>query len=504
MSLEAKLNQIEAAQIMPPEPLRALLPPPTPYLVEQLGDILGSAAQALHETIKAPLALCCQSVLAAAAFAAQSHFDVLLPWGARKPLSLFLLTVADSGERKSAVDDVVLGAAKAQERLEMTNYQIEFEHYEAELMKWKAASEAANKKASRPKTQAGADYAQNEAHEIGPKPKAPIMPLRFVTDPTVEGLYKLLVTAQPSVALFSDEGGLLIGGNALNSENALKTMARWCKLWDGSPFDRVRAGDGSGCLYGRRMAMHQLAQPDVMQKLLGDRMANGQGLLARCLVAWPETTIGKRHIEAFEDPKSRREVKRLFAVLKTLAEATPRTNEGNPQELDPVELSLNDAAREMAIDAVNQFEDLMRAGADLAELTDRASKATEIACRIAGVLSVIENGMAAREITGKHLESGLILMQWYLAEALRIQGAAVIPQSVLDAEALSKWLVDRGIQQYTTGKILNKGPSQLRNKARLNAAIGELVSNGYHAANDHGAMIDGKKAKLSWRVLHVV
>ncbi|MDD2760034.1 MAG: YfjI family protein [Methylomonas sp.] len=504
MNLMAKLEQVDVAQIMPPEPLRASLPAAKPYPVEQLGDILGGAAQALHESIKAPLGLCCQSVLAAASFAAQSHFDVMLPWGARKPLSLFLLTVADSGERKSAVDDVVLGAAKAQERLEMTNYQIEFEHYEAELMKWKAASDAANKKTSKPKTQAGADYAQNEAHEVGPKPKAPIMPLRFVTDPTVEGLYKLLVTAQPSIALFSDEGGLLIGGNALNSENALKTMARWCKLWNGSPFDRVRAGDGSGCLYGRRMAMHQLAQPDVMQKLLSDRMANGQGLLARCLVAWPESTIGKRHIEAFENPKDRREVKRLFVVLKTLAEATPRTNDGNLQELDPVELPLSVDAQQMAIDAVNQFENLMAAGADLSELKDRASKATEIACRIAGVMSVIENGMAAREITGKHLESGLILMQWYLAEALRIQSAAIVPQSVLDAESLSRWLESRNVQEYTTRTILNKGPNQLRDRSRLHAAIGELVSNGYHAPNDHGAIIDGKKAKLSWRVLHHV
>ncbi len=504
MSLEAKLDQINTAQTMPPEPLRASLPPSTPYPVEQLGDVLGGAAQALHETIKAPLALCCQSVLAAAAFSAQSHFDVVLPWGDRKPLSLFLLTVADSGERKSAVDDAVLGAAKAQERLEMASYQIEFELYESGLAKWKAATDAANKKTTKPKSQAAADYTQNEAHEIGPKPKAPIMPLRFVTDPTVEGLYKLLVTAQPSVALFSDEGGLLIGGNALNGENALKTMARWCKLWDGSPFDRVRAGDGSGCLYGRRMAMHQLAQPDVMQKLLGDRMANGQGLLARCLVAWPESTIGKRHIQAFENPKDRHEVKRLFAILKTLAEATPRASDGNPQELDPVELPLNAAAHQMAIDAVNKFEDLMKVGADLAELKDRASKALENACRIAGILSMIENGMAAREITKTHLERGLILMQWYLAESLRIQSAAIVPQSVLDAESLSRWLASRDIQEFATRTILNKGPNPLRNKPRLNAAIGELVGAGYLAANDLGAMIEGKKAKLSWRVLHVV
>jgi len=224
---------IEPAHTMLPEPLRATLPPSTPYPVEELGEVLGGAAPALHEIIKAPLALCCQSVLAAAAFAAQSHFDVLLPWGERKPLSLFLLTVADSGERKSAVDALVLGAAKAQERLEMASYQIEQEHYEAELTKWKAASEAATKRTSRAKNQAGSDYAQNDALEAGQKPNAPIMPLRFVTDPTVEGLYKLLFAAQPSVALFSDEGGLLIGGNALNSENALKAMAQAVFMGDG-------------------------------------------------------------------------------------------------------------------------------------------------------------------------------------------------------------------------------------------------------------------------------
>ncbi len=279
-----------------PEPLRAAIPSADPYPVDALGDVLGGAGKALHETVKAPLTLCAQSVLAAASLAAQAHFDVVLPWGGKKPLSLFLLTVAESGERKSSTDDVVLGAAKAQERSDMQGYQALLDAYEAELAQWKAKNEAATKKAAKAKTQSFADDAANDAHEAGPKPKGPIMPLRFVTDPTVEGLYKLLAASQSSVALFSDEGGLLIGGHALNSDNALKTMARWCKLWDGSPFDRVRAGDGSGYLYGRRMALHQLAQPEVMQTLLGDRMANGQGFLARCLTAWPESTIGSREL----------------------------------------------------------------------------------------------------------------------------------------------------------------------------------------------------------------
>jgi putative DNA primase/helicase len=493
-----------APQIFEPEPLRAPLPKAAPYPVKALGDVLGSAATALHETIKAPLTLCCQSVLASASLAAQSHYDVMLPWGEKKPLSLFLLTVAESGERKSGVDDVVLSAAKAQERQDMEIYTDEQKLYEAELSRWKEIAAEANKAAAKPaKNQATSDYAAEAKHSCPDKPEPPIMPLRFVTEPTVEGLYKLMAISQPSLGLFSDEAGLLIGGHALNSDNALKTMARWCKLWDGAAFDRVRAGDGSGVLYGRRLAMHQLAQPDVMALLLGDRMANGQGLLARCLVAWPESTIGSRHINVFEQPRQRSEIKRLFAKLKTLTEAEPRTGK-NEQELDPVELPLSEAAQQMAIAAMNQFETLMQAGNDLSELRDRASKALENACRIAGVLTAIEDGMAAREIDTDRLSRALVLIQWYLKETLRIKGAAIIPLSVTDAESLSRWLDGRDCRIFRTAAVLTQGPSHLRNKKRLDAAIGELVTNGYLTENDPGMVIDGVVTKKSWSVQHVV
>lgn len=493
-----------AGQSTDPEPLRAPPSPAEPYPVDALGEILGSAASALHESIKAPLAMCCQSVLASASLAAQAHYDVKMPWGERKPLSLFLLTVGSSGERKTAVDDVVLGAAKVQERADVEHYHAEFQQYEADLAAWNHATDAAKKAATTGKKgQATADVVRRAVDACGPKPEAPIARLRFVTDPTVEGLFKLLAAGQPSVALFSDEGGLLIGGHALNSENALKTMARWCKLWDGSPFDRVRAGDGAAVLYGRRMAMHQLAQPEVMTTLLSDRMANGQGLLARCLVAWPESTIGTRFVTSFEWAGERREVKRLFAVLKGLMEAQPRTGKSE-QELDPVELPLSAEAAQLAVAAQNQFETLMAAGADLAELRDRTSKALENACRIAGVLAVVEHGMAARELSADHLQRGLVLVQWYLAEALRIRGAAAVPQSVSDAEMLSAWLRERGLRVFRSRQPLNAGPLPVRNKPRLMAAISELVTCGYLVENLPGEDVDGVKARLSWRVLHHV
>ena len=487
-----------------PEPLRAILPPAEPYPVEALGDVLGKAAKAIYESVKAPLALCCQSVLAAASLAAQAHFDIKLPWGERKPLSLFLLTVGESGERKSGVDDLVLGAAKVQERADMEAYALELSAYETALAAWMQATDAARKAVtSGKKGSATAMEVRVAAERCGEKPVPPIVPLCFMTDPTVEGMYKQLAIGKPSVALFSDEGGLLIGGHALNSDNALKTMARWCKMWDGSPFDRVRAGDGAGILYGRRMAFHQLAQPDVMTTLLSDRMANGQGLLARCLVAWPESTIGTRHVERYEWAGDRHELKRLFAVFKGLMEAEPHSGK-SVQELDPVELPLTDEAKALAVAASNQFETLMARGADLAELRDRTSKAVENACRIAGVLAVIEGGLSVRAIDTDHLERALILVQWYLSEALRIRGAAAIPQSVIDAELLSAWLRERDFKQFRSKQVLRSGPNQLRNKTRLTAATHELVTNGYLAENEKGEMVDGVSARKSWRVLHHV
>lgn len=502
--LDVIQNRFNPEQILvAPEPLRAPFPSPMPYPVDALGKVLGEAAKALHETVQAPITLCCQSVLASAALATQAHFDVLLPWGQRKPLSLFLLTVAESGERKTGIDDMVLGAVRVQERQDMECYALEVKKYEVELSRWKNENEAANKRSIKEKSQIDSDFVEDIENKASQKPEAPMMPIRFVTDPTVEGLYKLMTICQPSVGLFSDEAGLLIGGHALNSENALKTMARWCKFWDGAPFDRIRAGDVSGVLYGRRLSMHQLAQPDVMSKLLSDRTANGQGFLARCLVAWPESTIGFRHTEKFEWAGDRYEIKRLFAALKALTETIPNSGK-TVQELDPIELSLEDDAKQLSIAAYNKFETLMKSGNDLAELRDRAAKALENACRIAGVLSVIDNGINTKSISKAHLERGLILIQWYLREALRIRSAAVIPQSIIDAETLSRWLDSNGIKQFNTSPILTRGPSQLRNKTRLLSAIKELVSNGYVVENPTGTVIGDIKTKFSWSVMHVV
>lgn len=54
---------------------------------------------------------------------------------------------------------------------------------------------------------------------LGPEPAAPPSPERIVTEPTYEGLTGLFAQGQPSLGIFSDEGGQFLGGFAVNSEN---------------------------------------------------------------------------------------------------------------------------------------------------------------------------------------------------------------------------------------------------------------------------------------------
>lgn len=63
-----------------------------------------------------PVSIAAQSALAACSLAVQPHFDVTLPTGQKRPSSLFMVSVAESGDRKSTSDDFVMQPIREYER----------------------------------------------------------------------------------------------------------------------------------------------------------------------------------------------------------------------------------------------------------------------------------------------------------------------------------------------------------------------------------------------------
>lgn len=84
-----------------PTPLLREMPEPGLFPVDALGS-LAQPTKAIARATEAPVAMCAASVLAACSLAAQGFRDVETLHGTA-PASLFLLTVAESGERKSTI-----------------------------------------------------------------------------------------------------------------------------------------------------------------------------------------------------------------------------------------------------------------------------------------------------------------------------------------------------------------------------------------------------------------
>jgi hypothetical protein len=269
-----------ATELQPeaPRPLVRELPPADVFPVEELGPLLAGAARAIHDVVQAPLAIAGQSVLAAATLAVQAHGDVELPIGdgQAKPLSCYFLTVAASGERKSAADAEALQAIRRHESNLRDKRDAELQASINEKVAWEKARDAATKKGKGDRTAIRAAL-----DEVGPPPLPLLEPIVTVPEPTFEGLCRLFGVGQPSLGLFATEGGQFIGGHGMTDEAKLRTATGLSSIWDGEPIRRVRAGEGAAIVPGRRLAVHLMVQPEVSLLLLNDHLLSGQGLLSR-------------------------------------------------------------------------------------------------------------------------------------------------------------------------------------------------------------------------------
>lgn len=471
-----------------PEPLRRPLLAPEPYPLEALGEVLGEAAARVHAVVQAPAALCGQSILSAASLAAQAHSDVLID-GRRELLSLWHVTVGESGERKSAADGWALRAHREHERAACEAWRQEMASYEMELAAHKAASRKAEGKKD-----AGA--IRSALADLGAPPEPPLSPLLMLSEPTLEGLHKLCINGRPSLGVFNDDAGDFLDGHAMSRDNRTKSAAGFSKLWDNGEFSRVRSGDGAGKFYGRRLAMHVMVQPIIAERVLSDEVLTGQGFLARTLLAWPTSTVGARHyVEA--DLAADPALSRYWSRMRDLLTAEPILRHGTRNELEPRALSLAPDAKAYWIEVANAIERDM--SGDFAGVRAWASKGAAQVLRIAGVLTLVEEPDAG-VIQLATVERGAMLALYHLGEAARIVGTASVPAKVRRAELLLEWCQSTGRGFLYSRDALNKGPNAIRTNEAFTEAVAVLEDTGWAQYVDGGMEHDGRHRARVWRI----
>ncbi len=474
-----------------PRPLIPTRSAPLPYPVEALGPILGPFVEAVVESTRCADPTAAQSALAVASLAAQAHADVATPAGQIKPLSLFFLTVALSGERKSAADAYALAPIREVEAAERDRYKTEHRDHLNSLEAWEA------QRVHIKRAKGDRDEKKRCLDALGQKPHPPLRPERTLDDTTAEGLIKTWEDCHGARGLFTAEGAKVIAGHSMSAEARLRTAATYCGLWDEGRAERIRAGDGFLSLRGRRLAVHLMAQPGVAQLLIGAADLEDQGLTARFLICEAPEMAGTRF---FKPPAARGDPRfvAFASAIRGLLTMAPDTWDGR-NELKPRVLRFTDKAREVWIALHDHIEARLGTAGELGGVKPFGSKLAEHAARLAGVLTLMDDPQALT-IEAATIERAADLANYYAAESVRLNREMRLDPHLAEAEKLRLWLADWAEPLISLPDVESLGPNPLRPKAIAERCVETLVQYGWLIPEGR-AEVGGKPRRETWRIV---
>lgn len=404
------------------------------YPLDALGP-LTEAAREIANGVQCSPALAGQSVLAAAALLIQGVANVRGADGRAKPLSIYALTIAQSGDGKDSADGVAFHAIREWQRDATNAYR---------------------------RIMAG----------LGKDDVPPPEPYRVTRDITAEGLRRAYEKGISSQGVFSTEAATVLVGHALSQENRIKTAATLCSLWDGTGFSVARAGTERFERYGTRLSMHLMAQPAAVSEVMSDAALLHIGFWPRFLLAWPEP-LQPRKYRPFHPETS----PSIVAYWRRCNELLRLPLQDDNDKLPLLEL--DEGAVAVLAPFLEECEQRSRRG-DWQPIQPFGLRGAELAVRIAGVQTAFAGGDV---INAESAERSIVLVRHSLRNwQVAMEGGHANPVAA-HALTMFQWLLNHG-EPIRLGDILRLGPGALRSKSRRDAVLDRLAEAGLVAVRD--------------------
>jgi putative DNA primase/helicase len=465
-----------------PEPLPLLASMESAeYPLDALPDIVRGAVEEVVSFTKAPIPLVTASALSVLSTAAQSYADVSRADRLNGPASLFMLTIADSGERKSTCDAFFSSAIRDYEGKQAELAKAEQQCYAAEFAAWTAEREgvlAAIKQNA--KTDKAVESLRDSLGLLEQKePKRPRVPKLMRGDDTPENLAWTLSHDWPSAGIITAEAGIVLGAHAMGKDCMMRNLGLLNILWDGGVLPIGRRTSASFTVRGARLTIGLQVQEATLRSFFdrSNGLARGTGFLARFLISWPKSTQGYR---PFSRPPEAWPLLTKFndRIAEILEQPAPIDEEG---ALRPTMLSLSPDATAAWIAFHDEIEVDLRSGGELFDVRDVASKTADNAARIAALFHTFEHGPNG-PICLKCFEGASRTAAWHLNETRRFFGELALPPELANASKLNTWLIDYCQRERTSivsrREVQRCGPNSLRDGAALDEALRELMNAG--------------------------
>lgn len=389
-----------------PEIIPFLQHPVTPFPIEVLPPWLRTYVKALAVQSQVPLEFPALLSLAVVAIPAARMYQIQARPGWVEPLNLYVMTILESGNRKSGTEREMLAPIYDFEKKLIEEVKPAWEMAKHELDCKKAALDdlkkvyvrARNGKANAVKNEAACssktpaqikDEIDGLAGEIANMPEKQL-PTILADDITMEKMVVLLAENQGNLAIFSAEATLF--GIAAGRYSGVANIDDLLKAHAGDPIKHDRIGRGRVDVPNPGLTLGLAVQPIVLQELSQNPTFRLKGLQARFLYSMPESPLGYRRINS---PHISENIKTIYynPIRRLLYNAWQGTDEKLLLELSP-------EANELLIEFEQWVEPQLRENGRLRPVVDWAAKLAGAILRIAGVLHIADYADIAGDTHG--------------------------------------------------------------------------------------------------------
>jgi hypothetical protein len=445
--------------------------PPSVFPSLQNLPLLDRVIQEAASNIQAPKELAFHCALSVIAISAQAVFDVEY-FGMRRPISLAMGAIADSGERKSAMNSVFSepiikfdGTLLKQYHAKSLTYQVEKETYDLELRECKRAfknklrqGEECNKEK------------QAYVEKLKDVPKLPILKHFIFQDTTKEGLVSSMNFPKASCGLLTAEGGIML------SSRSFSDLTLFNSFWSAEKIDAYRKTSDPITLEDVRLSISFMVQPSTLFKFIENQGGEfrGNGFLSRCLIGYPITKQGYRHIHGAEPS---------WKVLPYFSERITSLLKASTSFQDDIHakrslVKFSGEATDYLARISNNIEQEIRLGGRYYGVGDHAGKLVENIARVAALFHIFEGFEG--EIQFSTLATSEAVVLWYSNEFLRL--FLPPPQEQVDAQNINGWFEQfrlGSIRYVKRNYVQQFCQNQLRQGKRLTAALDTLEIQGF-------------------------
>jgi hypothetical protein len=396
-----------------------------------------------NDGLSVPIAA--QAVLSAVSLACQDLIwvDRGIADDHKSVCSLFLLTVADTGSRKSRADQLVVKPIEAYDlarravfEADITAYELdqaaarrkvrELEKAEGQLLRKSRMLSISEDAEAKKLAQKAGDEAEAITRELAQlnrqaiDHRPPRLQRVLYSKIPIRQLEQSLAQNWPAAGLFSDEAA-----GILNSKGE-SDMACLDHLWEGGSIDVVgRTKQESFFVHDPRLTLSLMVQPIVFERFVERKgeLAKGIGLMSRVLLSRPDTPYGKRIFKRPED-RSTVWIDRLNKRVQELLSHSHANIEN--RESTRRTLHFEPDAQKYWEEMYNAVERSMAKKGELENEREFANRFAEHVARLSALFHFFERGEIDSQtandvaIPKSTVKDANHIVKWYLNEFKRV------------------------------------------------------------------------------------